>query len=43
MARIVIAEFMDPRAVAQMRVAHDVLYDPALYTLPASRPRATSA
>ena len=30
MARIVITEFMDPRAVAQMRVAHDVLYDPAL-------------
>ena len=30
MARIVITEFMDPRAAAQMRVAHDVLYDPAL-------------
>ena len=30
MARIVIAEFMDERAVAQLRAAHDVLYDPLL-------------
>ncbi len=30
MARIVITEFMDERAVAQLRVTHDVLYDPAL-------------
>ena len=30
MARIVITEFMDERAVAQLRAAHDVLYDPKL-------------
>lgn len=30
MARIVITEFMDERAVAQLRVAHDVLYDAKL-------------
>ena len=30
MARVVITEFMDERAVAQLRAAHDVLYDPAL-------------
>ena len=30
MSRIVITEFMDERAVAQLRAAHDVLYDPAL-------------
>ena len=30
MARIVISEFMDERAVAQLRAAHDVLYDPRL-------------
>ena len=30
MARIVIAEFMDERAVAQLRAKHDVLYDPKL-------------
>jgi (S)-sulfolactate dehydrogenase len=30
MARIVISEFMDERAVAQLRAAHDVLYDPQL-------------
>ncbi len=30
MARIVITEFMDERAVAQLRAAHDVLYDAAL-------------
>ena len=30
MARIVITEFMDERAVAPMRAAHDVLYDPQL-------------
>ena len=30
MARIVITEFMDERAVAQLQGAHDVLYDPKL-------------
>ena len=30
MARIVITEFMDERAVAQLQAAHDVLYDPKL-------------
>ncbi|WP_411879748.1 hydroxyacid dehydrogenase [Polaromonas sp. YR568] len=30
MARIVISEFMDERAVAQLEAAHDVLYDPKL-------------
>ena len=30
MKRIVIAEFMDEGAVAQLRAAHDVLYDPKL-------------
>jgi (S)-sulfolactate dehydrogenase len=30
MARIVITEFMDERAVATLAAAHDVLYDPAL-------------
>jgi (S)-sulfolactate dehydrogenase len=30
MARIVITEFMDERAVAQLRAAHDVLYDAKL-------------
>ena len=30
MARIVITEFMDERAVAQLRARHDVLYDPKL-------------
>jgi (S)-sulfolactate dehydrogenase len=30
MARIVICEFMDKRAVAQLEAAHDVLYDPQL-------------
>ena len=30
MARIVITEFMDERAVAQLGAAHDVLYDPKL-------------
>lgn len=29
-ARIVISEFMDERAVAQLEAAHDVLYDPKL-------------
>ena len=29
-ARIVICEFMDERAVAQLEAAHDVLYDPQL-------------
>ena len=28
--RLLITEFMDPRAVAQLAAAHDVLYDPAL-------------
>ena len=35
MARIVITEFMDERAVAQLRAVHDVLYDPALVDDPA--------
>ena len=30
MSRIVITEFMDERAVAQLRASHDVLYDPTL-------------
>jgi (S)-sulfolactate dehydrogenase len=30
MARIVISEFMDERAVAQLEAAHEVLYDPQL-------------
>ena len=30
MSRVVISEFMDERAVAQLRARHDVLYDPAL-------------
>ena len=30
MARIVVTEFMDERAVAQLRARHDVLYDPKL-------------
>jgi (S)-sulfolactate dehydrogenase len=30
MARIVITEFMDERAVARLKAAHDVLYDPLL-------------
>jgi (S)-sulfolactate dehydrogenase len=30
MTRVVITEFMDERAVAQLRAAHDVLYDAAL-------------
>ena len=30
MALIVIPEFMDERAVAQLRAAHEVLYDPKL-------------
>ena len=30
MARIVITEFMDERAVAQLQATHDVLYDPKL-------------
>ena len=34
MARIVITEFMDERAVAQLRAAHDVLYDPQLVDQP---------
>ena len=40
MSRVVIAEFMDERAVAQLRARHDVLYDPALWTMRhGSRPR----
>jgi (S)-sulfolactate dehydrogenase len=34
MARIVISEFMDERAVAQLSSMHDVLYDPALVDNP---------
>ena len=30
MSRVVVCEFMDERAVAQLRTKHDVLYDPAL-------------
>ncbi|GMV45023.1 MAG: hypothetical protein AMXMBFR66_04210 [Pseudomonadota bacterium] len=30
MARVVVCEFMDERAVAALRAAHEVLYDPAL-------------
>ncbi len=30
MARIVISEFMDERALPRLRAAHDVLYDPTL-------------
>ena len=30
MSRVVISEFMDERAVAQLRARHDVLYDPSL-------------
>ena len=30
MARIVITEFMDERAVAQLRARHEVLYEPLL-------------
>ena len=35
MARIVVCEFMDESAVAQLRARHDVLYDPALVDDPA--------
>ena len=35
MARIVITEFMDERAVARLQAAHDVLYDPQLVDDPA--------
>lgn len=35
MARIVITEFMDESAVARLRAAHDVLYDPKLVDDPA--------
>ncbi len=42
MARIVITEFMDERAVAQLRAKHDVLYDPTLVD-DAVRLRAESA
>lgn len=42
MSRIVISEFMDERAVAQLRAAHDVLYDPALVD-DAARLRAEAA
>ena len=30
MSRVVVAEFMDERAVAVLRERHDVLYDPTL-------------
>src|SRR5882672_4606945 len=30
MSRVVVSEFMDERAVAQLRARHDVLYDPGL-------------
>ena len=35
MARIVVTEFMDERAVAQLAAAHDMLYDPKLVDDPA--------
>jgi (S)-sulfolactate dehydrogenase len=35
-ARIVVTEFMDERAVARLKAAHDVLYDPALWEKPAA-------
>jgi (S)-sulfolactate dehydrogenase len=35
MSRVVISEFMDERAVAQLRARHDVLYDPTLVDDPA--------
>lgn len=35
MARIVVTEFMDERAVAQLRARHDVLYEPKLVDDPA--------
>jgi len=35
MARIVITEFMDERAVDALRAKHDVLYDPKLVDAPA--------
>lgn len=35
MARVVITEFMDESAVARLRAAHDVLYDPTLVDDPA--------
>lgn len=42
MSRIVITEFMDERAVAQLRAQHDVLYDPTLVD-DAARLRAEAA
>ena len=36
MARVVISEFMDERAVARLAARHDVLYDPSLVDDPAS-------
>ncbi|MEY4712407.1 MAG: hypothetical protein RIS88_1857, partial [Pseudomonadota bacterium] len=36
MAQIVISEFMDPPAVARLRVAHAVVYDPTLVDQPAA-------
>jgi (S)-sulfolactate dehydrogenase len=42
--RIVIAEFMDERAVARLRAAHDVLYEPTLVDdLPRLKTEAASA
>ncbi len=44
MSRIVITEFMDERAVAQLRAVHSVLYDPALVDdAPRLRTEAASA
>ena len=37
MARIVISEFMDERAVARLAARHDVLYDATLVDDPARR------
>jgi len=41
-ARVVISEFMDERAVARLAAQHDVLYDPSLVDDPASLKRAAA-
>ena len=43
MARIVISEFIDERAVAQLAERHDVLYDPALVDDPAASAAAAAS
>lgn len=42
MARVLISEFMDERAVARLAARHDVLYDPSLVDDPASLERAAA-